>query len=189
MSETMTLELETSGSIDEDSRLVLAAQNNPAEFKQLYQKWLKRVYRYFYFRVGSIRDAEDLTSQVFLKIYEDLPRYRDRGAFSSWLFSIAHARAVDFYRKGGREVALEHAAVQVSSSDPLAQATYHDDLQNVLTLVNTLPDNEQELIRLRFMAELSYREIGQIVGRSEDAVRKALSRLLSRMNVQLGGNA
>ncbi len=93
MSETICLEPRRIQEMDEDFDLVQAAQQNPADFKQLYLKWLKPVYRYFFFRIGNEKDAEDLTSKVFLKIFQDLPRYRNQGSFSAWLFTIAHARA------------------------------------------------------------------------------------------------
>jgi len=64
-----TINLETVSPIDEDARLGEAAQATPANFKPLYQKWLNPVYRYFYFRVGNEKDAEHLTSQVFLRVY------------------------------------------------------------------------------------------------------------------------
>ena len=184
MSESIPINLQ-SCSLDEDARLVVAAQQNPAEFRQLYSKWLKPVYRYFYFRVGNVEDAEDLTAQVFLKAYETLPRYRNRGSFSGWLFTIAHARAVDYYRKGRREVTLEDSDYPENSLDLLSQAAHSDDVQQVLALIRGLPEKDQELIRLRFMADLSYREIGQVLKRNEDAVRKSISRLLNRIQSQL----
>ena len=184
MSESILLEIDRSR-IDEDAALVVAAQQNPAEFKLLYTKWLKRVYRYFYFRVGNVKDAEDLTSQVFLKVYEDLPRYRNRGCFSAWLFTIAHARAVDFYRRRPNVAPLEALDKAADGLDPLAQAVHSDEMRQVLRLMRSLSGDEQELIRLRFVAELNYREIGQIQNRKEDAVRKSITRLLERMQSQL----
>lgn len=172
----------------EDAELVLAAQQNPAEFKRLYLKWLNPVYRYFYFRLSNVKDAEDLTSQVFLKVYEDLPRYRSRGCFSAWLFTIAHARAVDYYRKGSREVALEKMDLTSTSPDLLSRAVQSSEIEQIFGLLKGLSEEEQELIRLRFVAELNYREIGQILHRKEDAVRKSISRLLDRMQVQLEVN-
>lgn len=187
MVQSIALDLPQNALADDDTKLVLAAQRNPAEFRQLYQKWLKPVYRYFYFRVGSVKDAEDLTSQVFLKVYENLPRYHDRGTFSSWLFSIAHARAVDFYRKGGREVPIEQAEESAEiAGDLLGQVAHSAQIEQVMCLIRGLPEDDQELIRLRFMAELSYREIGLVQGRSEEAVRKAITRLLNRIQTQLG---
>jgi RNA polymerase sigma-70 factor (ECF subfamily) len=185
MSELILLEVDQSRSLDEDAKLVLAAQQNPAEFKQLYLKWLKPIYRYFYFRVGNAKDAEDLTSQVFLKVYEDLPRYRNRGCFSAWLFAIAHARVVDHYRKGSREVPLDSLPPAASSPDSPSLADQAADVRQVMDLLQTLPEEEQELLRLRFMAGLSYREIGLALNRKEDAVRKSITRLLDRLQVQL----
>jgi len=182
---TIPIQLDSSGLADEDAALVLAAQRNPDEFKHLYTKWLKRVYRYFYFRVDSASDAEDLTAQVFLKAYEDLPRYRNRSRFSAWLFAIAHARVVDHYRRQRRNVPLEAIEQVPGALDLSDQAARKDEIRQVAGLLHTLPEDEQELIRLRFMAELSYHEIGLILDRSEEAVRKSISRLLDRMQTQL----
>jgi RNA polymerase sigma-70 factor (ECF subfamily) len=172
----------------DDSTLALAAQQNPAAFQPIYQKWLKPIYRYFYFRVGNEKDAEDLTSQVFLKAYEDLPRYRSTGSFSAWLFTIAHARMVDYFRKEFREVTIENAELHSDAPDFLAKAVHDNELDQLLTLLQKLNNNEQELIRLRFFGELSYREIGEILHRREDAVRKSVTRLLDRMQVELEVN-
>lgn len=172
----------------DDSTMALAAQQNPAAFQPIYQKWLKPIYRYFYFRVGNEKDAEDLTSQVFLKAYEDLSRYRSTGSFSAWLFTIAHARMVDHFRKGFHEVTIEKADLQSDAPDLLAKAVHDNEIDQLLTLLQKLNNDEQELIRLRFFGELSYREIGEILHRREDTVRKSVTRLLDRMQVELEAN-
>jgi RNA polymerase sigma-70 factor (ECF subfamily) len=180
-----TINLETVSPIDENARLVEAAQATPANFKPLYQKWLKPVYRYFYFRVGNEKDAEDLTSQVFLRVYEDLPRYRNHGCFSAWLFAIARARAIDFYRKKDREVALLAAEPLADDLDLFDQTARGDELRQVFELIHQLSPVEQELIRLRFVAELNYREIGSLLHRKEDSVRKAVSRIVERLQMEV----
>src|SRR5512138_170132 len=185
MFEANTIDGEHISSPDDDERLVQAAQKNPADFKPIYQKWLKPVYRYFYFRVGNEKDAEDLTSQVFLKVYEDLPRYSNRGCFSAWLFTIARARAVDFYRKTNREVPLAEAAPLTDEAILADQTVRNADLSQVLDLINRLAPDKQELIRLRFVAGLSYREIGTLLHYKEDAVRKAISRILERIQMEV----
>lgn len=175
--------------MQEDAQLVRAAQRDPAEFEALYRKWLKPVYRYFYFRLGNVKDAEDLTAQVFLKAYQDLPRYRSRGAFSAWLFTIAHARLVDHYRgngrKAAREVPIEELAIPAGAADLPAQAAQRDEIEQVFNLLKDLSEKEQTLIRLRFMAELSYKEIGQALRCKEDTARKSVARLLERMKKQM----
>ena len=185
MTQTLILGANQSALDSEDAELVLAAQQNPAEFKYIYQKWLKPVYRYFYFRLGNVKDAEDLTSQVFLKVYEDLARYRNKGCFSAWLFTIAHSRVVDYYRKGNRDTSLEGLELVSGAPDPLSQTSADIEIEQLFALLRHLKTNEQELIRLRFVADLSYREIGQILHRNEDAVRKSVSRLLEHMQYQL----
>ncbi|BBB49077.1 RNA polymerase sigma factor [Pelolinea submarina] len=173
----------------EDAELVGAAQRNPLEFEALYRKWLTPVYRYFYFRLGNVKDAEDLTAQVFLKAYQDLPRYRNRGAFSAWLFTIAHARLVDYYRKNSRkaalEVPIEELEIPVSAMDLPERAAQKGEFEQVFSLLMGLTEKEQTLIRLRFMAELSYREIGQVLHCKEDTARKSVARLLERMKKQM----
>jgi RNA polymerase sigma-70 factor (ECF subfamily) len=185
MSETISLDLKPKVYMDEDAKLVLAAQQNPQEFKNLYQKWLGRIFRYFYFRVGNKKDAEDLTSQLFLKVYEDLPCYHNRGYFSAWLFAIAHARLTDFYRKGRKEIALSDLTPEVNVPDLLSRSAHRIEIEQLFGLLRSLSVEEQELIRLRFAADLSYQEIGAILNRKEDAVRKSIARLLERMQVQL----
>ena len=171
--------------VENDAEIIEAAQKNPAAFQPLYQKWLKPIYRYFYFRVGNIKDAEDLTSQVFLKVIEDLPRYRNDGKFSAWLFTIAHARMVDHFRKGRLETDIDQQNLIAGSPDLLEKAARDHEIARLLSLLCELDNDEQELIRLRFFGELSYREIGQIVHRREDAVRKAISRLMDRLQKEL----
>lgn len=185
MNQTILWEEPQTKLISDDAAQVLAAQQDPAAFQPLYQKWLKPIYRYFYFRVGNVKDAEDLTSQVFLKVYEDLPRFRSKGNFSAWLFTIAHSRLVDFFRKVNREDTLEKAALIANSTDLLTQMVHGSEIDQILSLLQKLNERDQELIRLRFFGELSYREIGQIVHRSEEAVRKAVTRLLDRLQVEL----
>jgi len=168
-----------------EGEMIQAAQESLAGFKQLYLKWLHSVYRYFYYRVGNVKDAEDLTSQVFLKVYEELPRYRERGRFAAWLFTIAQNKANDFFRRDFREVPLESIDPVDGTPDLLLQAVHSDQIQRLNRLIRSLPEGEQELIRLRFVADLGYREIGEVLGRKEDAVRKSIQRLLARLQSQL----
>ena len=171
--------------LEDDEHLVRAAQRSLDGFKALYDKWLSPVYRYFYYRVGNVKEAEDLTSQVFLKVYEELPRYRDKGRFSAWLFTIVRNKTADYFRSPHPEISLETVDPGDRTFDLLDQTVRSDELQRLDRLIRALPEDEQELIRLRFVVQLSYRTIGAVLNRSEDAVRKNISRLLARLQVQL----
>jgi RNA polymerase sigma-70 factor (ECF subfamily) len=185
MAETIPLMVDEEIIAEDDASLVQAARQSLAGFKPLYQKWLMPVYRYFYYRVGNEKDAEDLTAQIFLKIYEELPRYRERGHFPAWLFALVRNKAADYFRRGHPDVHFETVRLADESTDLLAHAIRSDEIQSLARLIGALQVDEQELIRLRFIAELSYAEIGVLLGMKEDATRKSISRLLARLKVQL----
>jgi hypothetical protein len=90
-------------------RLVEAAKEDPVAFGRLYNLYVQPIYRYLYSQVGTVHDAEDLTSQTFMTAYESLTRYRERGFFSAWLFRIARSRLIDHFRGRSREVGLAAA--------------------------------------------------------------------------------
>lgn len=160
----------------------------PALFKKLYLLWVDSIYRYLLHKTADRRAAEDLTSQVFLKAFEQLPRYRHRGHFAAWLFTIARNAARDHFRKSSRVVALDAAQELTLSSDPLDEVVATDEIRRLDSLIRALPEEELELIRLRYVAGLSHVEIGETVGRSEEAVRKSIVRLLARLRGHLEGN-
>ena len=159
-----------------------------AAFQQHYQTWLTPVYRYFYHRVGNVKDAEDLTAQAFLKAYRRFPQYHENGQFAAWLFTIVRNQVNDFYRaarSASQPLSLEAVDLADGAPQPLAQAVHHDEIQRLQGLLAELSAQEQELIRLRFVAQLGYREIGVLLHRKEDAVRKSIARLLARLQNQL----
>jgi len=130
------------------------AQQSLAEFHELYITWLPPVYRYFYYRVMNAKDAEDLTAQVFLKVYEELSNYRNHGQFPAWLFTIARHKAADFFRKRHPSISLEMTDPIDKALDLQAQVIQTDEIQRLRQLIRTLPEEEQELIRLRLVAYL-----------------------------------
>lgn len=159
-----------------DTALIARAQRDPAAFVHLYDRYVNRVYGYHLSRVNSPADAQDLTAQTFLAALEALPRYRERGAFGAWLFRIARSKAMDFFRRRRPQVDLDSVEVALSSLD---QSLI--ELEPLRALVRTLTADEQELLQLRFVADLKYQEIGAITGQSEAAVKKAVQRLLARL--------
>lgn len=173
--------------IDEDAigEQVAAAKQSLAAFAPLYHRYVAAIYRYILSRTGNQSEAEDLTSQVFLGALEGLARYKHRGRLAAWLFGIARFKIADHFRAGHRELPLEAARVQSKDPDPLARVIEVEDAQQVADMLHLLADEEQELIRLRFVAELSYAEIGEIIGCSEGAAKKRLLRLLARIEREM----
>lgn len=167
---------------EEDASLVRAAQRNSAAFAALYRRYVTAIYRYIYSRVGHAAQAEDLTAQVFTEALEGLHRYREEGNFAAWLFTIAHHKITDHYRRQRPRVPLNEALDRpAQGDDPLTHVVQDEALQRLGALVTQLDEEQQELLRLRFAAGLTYGEIGKLVGRSEAAVKMVVYRLLRRL--------
>ena len=170
---------------DDIQTLIAAAQNDPAAFGRLYDRYVQPIYRYVYSRLGSVHEAEDITSQTFMAAYQSLGRYRERGQFSAWLFRIARSKMNDHFRRNRREVRLEAAGEVIEREDALGVLIRAEELSRMRSIINDLNEEEQELIRLRYVAELSFVEIADLLGRREDAVKKSVYRLLARLKSQM----
>jgi RNA polymerase sigma-70 factor, ECF subfamily len=170
---------------DDTSALILAALEDPAAFGRLYDRYVQPIYRYVYSRVGSTHEAEDITSQTFMTAYESLPRYRERGYFSAWLFRIAQSKMNDHFRRSRREVGLEAAERIIQREDALGALIQDEELSRLRSLIKELNDDERELIRLRYVADLSFVEMAELLGKREDAVKKSFYRLLERLKGQM----
>jgi RNA polymerase sigma-70 factor (ECF subfamily) len=169
--------------IPEEGHLVHQAQSGNSEaFAQLYDAYLQRVYRYVFFRVSDEQTAEDLCSMVFLKAWESLERYQMNGSpFVAWLYTIAHNLVIDHYRGRKESVGLDDIAL-ASMDDPLDdQVAVTFDLQTMRDVLQILNEEQQQVLTLRFIAELSTEHIARIMGKREGAVRALQMRALQMM--------
>jgi RNA polymerase sigma-70 factor, ECF subfamily len=166
---------------DKDGELALAAQKDQAVFQLIYDQWAVRIYQYFYFRTNDPASAEDLTSQLFLNALQALPRYQHRGHFAAWLFAIARNLSKDHFQENKREVPLEVASGLHSSCDPSEEIAHLDQIAQLRQLVRSLPEEERELIRLRYVAELPFADMAIVLKKREDPVKKSLYRLQARL--------
>jgi RNA polymerase sigma-70 factor (ECF subfamily) len=167
------------------SRIIAAARQDPRMFGDLYSLYAQPVFRYLCSRLGSVPEAEDATAQTFLAALERFPKYRHEGYFASWLFSIARNKAMDYFRKKHKEALLDEAELIPADANLLQQVIKTERIAVLSKLINALPEDDQELIRLRYVAELSFAEIGHLLGQKEDTAKKTLYRLLARLKVQL----
>jgi RNA polymerase sigma-70 factor (ECF subfamily) len=166
--------------------LIRQAQADPSAFAPLYQRYFGRVYAYLHARAGSEEDAADLTQQVFLQALAALPRYRDQGvSFAAWLFRIAHNTWIN---QGTRQrttlswdlVPSTHPAL-TEGGDGLERLLHADDLAQLRRLFQALTHETQELLILRFTIQLTIAEIAVVIGKSEAATQKRLTRTLQRL--------
>ena|SRR5689334_6379279 len=163
-----------------------ATQGDRAALAAIYDAYARRIYRYLYSRVGNAADAEDLCAQTFLGVLEALPRYRHRGQFTAWIFQIARFKAMDHFRRR-RDVSGVDETLVDPHMGPLLEGVIRDETVGRLTELfhSQLDEDERELLRLRFVVELSFVEIGALLGRKEDAVRKSIQRILARLYAQM----
>ncbi|MHB1118895.1 MAG: RNA polymerase sigma factor [Bellilinea sp.] len=169
----------------DESDLVEAARKDLREFGVLYKRFVTPVFRYLYSRTGNLHEAEDITAQTFLIALETFERFRGDGHFSSWLFGIARNKVIDHYRQRKPVVPIEDAASEAENTDPLIAAIQSEQAAAAAKLIKTLDEEEQELLRLRFLAGMSFREIAHLLRRNEDAVKKTTYRMLARLQSQL----
>lgn len=172
------------GRLENEAELVARAATDEAAFTALYDFYFPRIYRYIYCRVGTAQIAEDLVSQTFLKVFSNIGSYQHRGhAFGAWVYTIATNALTDHYRKAGRQhdVPLEMAReLPDTAPDGEQLAIHNEDRQKVLKTLALLPENYQEVLHLRFFAELEYAEIAAALEMTVNNVRVRTSRALTQ---------
>lgn len=170
----------------DEKQLLLRAQQGDAEaFGQLYETYASRVFRYLFAHLNNRLDAEDLTEEVFLRVWQALPVYQEQGVpFGGFLFRVAHNVLVDQYRRNHHrrnDPDWEAAQIEEKHADP-AQAPLayleHKEIQHVL---GQLREDYQKVLKLRFLADLSPDETAQVMGRSPGAVRVLQHRALGAL--------
>ena len=168
---------------------VEAAKEDPRRFGQLYDRYVDRIYSYIYHRVGNVHDAEDLTSRTFYRALSHVQGYEDRGiAFSAWLYRIAHNLVANWHRDRKRRpvVALEELVTRSTGEPhPESAAELGDDSRLLHEAMKSLDSSRQELLVLKFAEGLSNAQIGQIMGRSEGAIKSLYHRTLLQLRREL----
>lgn len=160
---------------DEDAALAMrASKGESAAFGLLYDRHVAVIYRYVYYRVRDDAEAEDITSDVFMRALKAMPRYEPRQAFLAWLYRIARNAVIDRARKGNRQVsfedALQHPGVD-KIVEPDAEILAHSDSATLRDALAKLTPLQQEVVVLRFLEGYSTEEIAGIVGKREGTVR------------------
>jgi len=155
-------------------------------FEVLYDRYHMQIYRYLYAHLKHEHDAADLMQQVFFQAWKQGQTYEPRrGSVATWLLSIAHHRLVDFYRMSRPAISWESIAeIPAMEQNPEAKVISEETITQIKRLLEALPQPEQELLALRFAARLTSAEIASLIGKSEAATRKQLTRLLRRLQEQ-----
>lgn len=165
-----------------DERLLVErAKQDKEAFGELYSRYIDKIYSYVYYRTGNNQDAEDLTARVFFRAIQHIENYEDQGVpFSAWLYRIAHNLLANWYRDQSKRQMLSLDSIahwHVEDSPELATELL-EDREALLAAIRRLPSERQELLILKYVERLSNADIGDIMGRSEGAVKSLYHRTL-----------
>jgi RNA polymerase sigma-70 factor (ECF subfamily) len=181
MEDAGTLATEREGpTSDRDEELALTARTDPEAFGLLYERHRLAVFRYLRTRTRSEDDAGELTAVVFERALTAIPRYRPTGGgIAAWLIRIARNAAVDAGRRGSAIPLVDDLPHGHGPNEPEESVIAEEATASLLAAVNSLPPIQREAIALRYAAGLTARQIGDVLGKSDQATQKLLSRALA----------
>jgi RNA polymerase sigma-70 factor (ECF subfamily) len=164
----------------------LAAKGDVEAFSALYTRHFDRIYRYVYYKTGHVLTSEDLTERIFVKAWKAMERYEQRRCgFLAWLYRIAHNVVIDHYRTQKDTVLLEDLPVTLEVEDaqtPEESLAWQQEVERLQAAVAQLPDEQQQVIILRFVEGLNHADVAAILGKSEGASRVVQCRALAALH-------
>mgnify|MGYP006175683645 FL=1 len=170
--------------LQEEQVWVMQAKADPARFEPLYRKYYDAILRYLKQRIEDPDQAHDIASQVFIKAIKNLSKYEDRGVpFGSWLYRIAKSELYQTYREmqSSKTVSMDH--VQIPTFDTLFfenQELEHNQ-SLLLAAMQKLKEEQLKLIEMRFFEQLSFKEIGESIGITENNAKVKTFRALEKL--------
>ncbi len=177
----------------EEKALIERAKTDKEAFGQLYERYVDRIYNYVYYRTGNAADAEDLTARIFMRAMKHIPNFQDQGVpFSAWLYRIAHNLVANFHRDRSRRKIMSLDDIDqwhFADESPELATQLLEDKEILLRAIRRLPADRQELLILKFVERLPNAEIGEIMGRSEGAIKSLYHRTLLALREELTGSS
>lgn len=166
------------------SALRTARSNGQDGFVETYKQYYPRLFAYIYARVGNTHQSEDIASDVFERVFLKLDSLRDPEALTTWLFTIARNAIVSHVRKRSRETLVDHdtmTELSPATASVESEVVHREDLAGIARAVRTFSQREQDIISLKFDAELANAQIGQIMGLTEQNVRVIIFRTIRKL--------
>ncbi len=172
-----------------ESALVARAKKDTQAFGELYERYVDRIYSYVYSRVQNAEDTEDLTARIFYRALDRLDSYEDRGLpFGAWLFRIAHNLVANWRRDQGRRtfVPIDGMVFPAERRDePEAAAERREGEKALWAAIERLPEERRRLLFHKFGDQLTNIEIGELMQKSEGAIKSLYFRTLAALRRDL----
>jgi len=171
-----------------EQALVRRALDDPSAFQELYEHYFRRIYGYVASRINNPHDAEDIVSEVFLRVIRNLAQFRSQHptSFAAWVFSIARNTVMDQYRRKEQTGTIipfdsspPSAALELDPDTPLIEG---EEAAQLRDLIATLPERKREVIMLKYYGGLRNQEIAVVLQIGEKTVAAYLSRALDELH-------
>lgn len=160
-------------------------KQDPEAYGKLYDEYVKRIYRFVYFKVSNHEEAEDITSEVFLKTWNYLKEKKEVKSFGGLLYRIARNCVIDYYRaKSSHPESLSDENKELEIGDGgkwYADISNKVEAEKILQALKKMKQEYREVITLRYVDELEVKEIAEIIGKGNVAVRVTLHRALAKL--------
>ena len=179
--------------MDEQALLAGVRRLDPEALAEAHDTYYPAIFRYIAYKVGNQETAEDLTSEVFVRLLDAVrDRHAPQNTLRGWLYSVASHIVADYHRKhyrGGQEVALNEG-LESDIKGPSELADKKQTLEALHAALGELTDEQQDVIALRFGYEMPIREVAEIIGKSEGAVKQLQARAVAALSrrMTIGGS-
>lgn len=172
----------------EDLKVIQAIQNGEMGlFSKLYDSYIDKIYKYVYLKTFDMATAEDITSDVFYSALNSIMKFDTESSwtFQSWLYTIASNKVKDFYKSNKHDVSLEDFLEESYSEDFAKKVDDKQKIDDVLTFLSGMKEDQKEIVLLRIWHDLSYQEISEMTGKTLDNCKKIVSRTLKNISANL----
>jgi RNA polymerase sigma-70 factor (ECF subfamily) len=177
-------------SIQEKQTILACQAGNFEGFGELYEAYVKKIYSFVYYKTYHKETAEDLVSDIFMKVLENISGYKiSRGSFSAWLYGIARHAVIDHYRAARPSENIEDVWDLAALENLEVDLDVREKLNEVKKYLVKFSPAHREIIMMRLWGEMSYREISEIVGLSEANCKMIFSREIGKLRAEMGAAA
>jgi RNA polymerase sigma-70 factor, ECF subfamily len=168
--------------LEQENNKTFESAEDLCDFGRLYDRYVKAIYRFIYYKTHHKETAEDLTSKTFIKALSKFNSFEaEKGNFTTWLYQIARNTVIDFYRTKKNNLNIEDIWDLSDYKDIERDAHISQQLEDVKKHLNTFSAEQREIIILRVWEDLSYQEIAQITGKTEENCRVSFSRAIAKL--------
>ena len=166
-----------------ESQIIKRIQNEELElFAKLYDIYLNKIYNFIYYKTMHKETTEDLTSQTFLKAFNNIKKYdENKGSFSSWIYQIARNTVIDYYRTKKTETNIDDLWGLSDKYDLQTDIDVNQKLEEIKIYLKNFKPEQREVVIMRLWDNLSYQEIAEITGKTIASCKMTFSRAINKL--------